>query len=78
MVDDKLDEATRERLGRIVRHEWVKWALEQADPKPHWLSPWEDLDEPMKEVDRRIGERIYLLGRERASDWLGPNSDGVT
>jgi hypothetical protein len=73
-----MDAATREYLGRMVREEWVKWAREQKDPKPHWLVPWEELDEPMKEVDRRIGERLYEQGRVDESGYLGPNSNGVT
>lgn len=54
----------RETLGRIVREIWVDFAREQPDPKPHHLAPWEALSEPMKEVDRRIGERLFVLGRE--------------
>jgi hypothetical protein len=50
--------ADRERLGQIVREAWVRWAKQQPDPKPHWLVPWEELDEPMKEVDRQIGETV--------------------
>jgi len=53
----------REELGREVRAVWVKWAGEQPDPKPSWLVPWEGLSEPDKEVDRRIGERIYALAQ---------------
>lgn len=49
----------RERLGRAVREEWIRWAREQTDPKPSWLEPWEALTEEMKEVDRRIGERLF-------------------
>jgi hypothetical protein len=48
----------REFLGKLVRSTWVEWAREQDDPKPHWLEPWEALNEPMREVDRRIGERV--------------------
>lgn len=53
----------RERLGRIVREVWVEWAREQPSPKPSWLVPWEGLSEPDKEVDRRIGERLFAEGR---------------
>jgi hypothetical protein len=56
----------RELLGRAVREEWVAWAKEQPDPKPSWLVPWEELDEPNKEVDRRIGERIARLVESRS------------
>jgi hypothetical protein len=55
------DPAHREFLGQIVRMEWVKWAREQPNPKPSWLTPWRDLTEPEREVDRRIGERIYRM-----------------
>lgn len=48
----------RERLGRVVRDAWVAWAKEQPDPKAEWLDPWEALPEPMKEVDRRIGQAV--------------------
>jgi len=48
----------REWLGRIVREVWVRWAKEQPNPKPSWLVPWEGLDEPDREVDRRIGEVV--------------------
>jgi len=55
----------REELGRLVRETWVAWAKEQPTPKSHWLVPWEELDEPLREVDRRIGEAVAartLLG----------------
>lgn len=48
----------RERLGQLVRQVWIEWAREQPNPKPHWLTPWEELDESSREVDRRIGERV--------------------
>lgn len=48
----------RDVAGRVVRVAWVEWARQQPDPKPHWLEPWEALDEPMREVDRRIGESV--------------------
>lgn len=57
------DIALRERLGRLVRDVWVNWAKEQPTPKKHWLLPWEALSEPDKEVDRRIGEAVWTLGR---------------
>lgn len=49
---------SREELGRLVREVWIEWAKEQPNPKPSWLVPWEDLSEPDREVDRRIGERL--------------------
>lgn len=54
----------RDALGRKVREAWVAWAREQPDPKPSWLLPWERLAEPDREVDRRIGEALFRLGRE--------------
>jgi hypothetical protein len=48
----------REALGRLVRDEWIAWAKEQPNPKRSWLLPWEELPEPDREVDRRIGERL--------------------
>lgn len=59
----------RERLGRLVRDVWIAWAQEQPSPKPSWLVSWEDLTEPDREVDRRIGERLAREGRdERISE----------
>ena len=57
----KRDAANREFLGQLVRMEWEKWAREQPDPKASWLTPWAELTEPEREVDRRIGERIYNM-----------------
>lgn len=51
----------REFLGAVVRRVWIEWAKEQPNPKPHWLTPWSELAEPDKEVDRRIGEAINVL-----------------
>lgn len=56
----------REQLGREVREEWVAFTREQPNPKPHHLLPWEELDEANKEVDRRIGERLWCAGWVRA------------
>jgi hypothetical protein len=54
----------REALGRLVRDEWVRWAREQPNPKPSWLTPWSDLSESEREVDRRIGERVANAVRQ--------------
>lgn len=56
------DAALREVLGKIVRAEWIAWAKEQPCPKPSWLVEWDSLGEPDKEVDRRIGERLFREG----------------
>ncbi len=60
-------EEEREKLGALVREVWIECAGELPDPKSSHLTPWEDLDDWNKEVDRRIGERIarYVLARER-------------
>ncbi len=60
----------REFLGRLVRMVWVAWAKEQPDSPPHHLISWEELSEPSREVDRRIGEKVAevacaILERER-------------
>lgn len=53
----------REALGRLVRETWIAWVQEQPEPKSSWLLPWEELAEPDREVDRRIGEAVrdYVL-----------------
>jgi hypothetical protein len=56
----------REQLGRLVRRVWVSWAREQPDPKPSWLLDWDDLDESLREVDRRIGEAVANAAFEAA------------
>lgn len=48
----------RDVLGRVVRKAWIEWAKQQPNPKPSWLVPYEELDEPDKEADRFIGERL--------------------
>ena len=58
---------SREHLGRLVREEWVTWAREQPNPKASWLAPWEELAEPDREVDRRIGERVAQAALVRQS-----------
>jgi hypothetical protein len=56
----------REKLGRLVRQVWTDWANEQPSPKASWLVPWARLSEPEREVDRRIGERLFTEGIEGA------------
>lgn len=60
-----LPPAARDDLGHLVRRVWVEWAKEQPSPKPSWLVPWEDLPEPDREVDRRIGEAIAATAIRR-------------
>jgi hypothetical protein len=47
-----------ESLGRLVREVWIAWACEQPAPKLSWLASWEQLSEPDREVDRRIGTAV--------------------
>lgn len=54
----------RDAGGRIVREAWIRWALTQPNPKPSWLTPYDELDEPDKEADRQIYEAC-LVGEER-------------
>jgi hypothetical protein len=48
----------RDTVGRMVREAWVRWAETQPTPKPSWLVPYDDLNEPDKEADRQIGEAV--------------------
>lgn len=52
-----------EKLGRVVRKIWVRWAKTQPNLKPSWLSPWEELSDADKEVDVLIGCTLFSLGR---------------
>lgn len=54
--------AIRESLGREVRRVWLAWANEQPSQKPSWLLSWDSLSEADREVDRRIGEALAILG----------------
>jgi len=48
----------RDVLGRMAREAWVGWATNQPDPKPSWLTPYEELGETDKEANRQIGENV--------------------
>ena len=48
----------RENGGKQVRAAWMRWARMQPDPKPSWLLPWDQLDDPDKEPDRVIWEEV--------------------
>lgn len=63
--------STRENLGRLVRETWVAWASEQPDPKPSWLTGWDELDEGQREVDMRIGEAVAAAERKRLTEPAG-------
>lgn len=69
----------RDMLGRVVRDVWVAWAREQPNPKPSWLVEWDDLSEPDKEVDRRIGEALAGIGARQArpAPLTGQSLDGI-
>lgn len=59
----------REKLGKIVREIRIDFVKEQSEltgtpAKPGHLTEWPGLDETNKEVDRRIGWRLYELGYE--------------
>ena len=61
----------RESLGKRVRAIWIAWAKEQPTSKASWLKPWDELTEPEREVDRRIGATIWQeaqAGFARPSD----------
>jgi hypothetical protein len=58
-----IPQSDHDKLGKAVRDEWIKWAKEQPNPKPSWLVPWEELSEPEREVDRRIGRRLANIER---------------
>jgi hypothetical protein len=57
---------SREELGRLVRAVWTEWAQEQPDPRPSWLTDWEDLDDGQREVDMRIGSTVAAVTRATA------------
>lgn len=61
MISDPAE--PRELLGRIVRGVWIRWAREQADPKPSWLLGWDELDAGQQEVDMRIGLELFECGK---------------
>lgn len=46
------------KLGKIVRDAWITWAMEQPNPKPSWLVPYEELSQADKDADIRIGRAV--------------------
>ncbi len=48
----------RERLGRIVRDAYVRWALLQPHPRPSLSLSWEEVDESDREGYQQIGEAV--------------------
>jgi predicted urease superfamily metal-dependent hydrolase len=66
----------RELLGKMVRNIWVGYAEELAKQtgvpiKQHHTMAWEELDERIKEGDRRIGEQLYAVGFHHIWGTLG-------
>jgi hypothetical protein len=71
--------ADRDRLGRVVRDTWVKWAAQQPDVAEHpaWLVGWDDLPGRDREVDRLIGEAVAQAEREQLADLLDEHRDTI-
>jgi hypothetical protein len=57
-MEERTEAARRDALGRQVREAWVEWAREQPLIKPSWVVPYDELSEPDKEADRRIGDAL--------------------
>jgi hypothetical protein len=57
-----------EQLGEAVRVAWVKEQSTVGNPKPHHLTPWSELDEWNKHVDREIGKAVARLVMELQFD----------
>lgn len=53
--------ARMDTLGRLVREAWVQWAMEQPDPKPSWLVPYDELSPADQEADRQIGQAVWSV-----------------
>ena len=71
-LQERLDQMRADMLGRRVREVWVEWASHQPNPKPSHLTPWDQLDEDSREVDRLIGAALAAEGRretENAITW---------
>lgn len=62
--------ADRERLGRLVRDVWTRWAAQQPDVDLHptWLTPWNRLAARDREVDMLIGEAVAEVVRAEKAD----------
>jgi hypothetical protein len=62
----------RDRLGRVVRETWIRWAKMQPNPKASWLVPYDGLSEPDKEADRMIGEAVLEFVAGPRSSTIDP------
>jgi len=65
--DEEVEWLSRDDLGRLVRQAWIRWAIQQPEPKLSWLVPYDELSEPDKEADRQIGEALRSALRPRNS-----------
>jgi len=54
-----LDTDLTEELGKLVRSTWVNWAKSLPLAKQSWLTPWEELDDQQKEIDRLLGKTVW-------------------
>jgi hypothetical protein len=67
-----MDKELREFCGKMIRYKWVKRCIETGDTKPSHLVPWEELNENDKEMDRILGETLYIFGRYNIEDGDDP------
>lgn len=56
---------TAEGYGPLVRKVFSAWARVQPNPKPSWLTPWNGLTDPEREVDILIGDAVAAAERAR-------------
>jgi hypothetical protein len=56
----------REQLGRAVRDVWLEHQRAKDQPKPQNLLSWEELDEGAKEIEMKMGERLFIAGWQAA------------
>lgn len=74
----KMTAELREKLGMRVREVWVLWAIERSqefEVKGSWLTPWGQLEEHEREVDRRIGEALFYEGTDGAIEVCDDRAD---
>ena len=68
---------TREEIAETIRNAWVLWAKTQEHPKPSWLVPWDELDEPSRSADIAIADALLArlrpafdeIGRLKSRTW---------
>jgi hypothetical protein len=53
-----MQQAIRDRLGRVVREAWTEWAREQPRHAGEQFLSWDEMREEDKEGDRRIAEAV--------------------